>query len=96
VTISTPAPPHEPARVSRLEAGRYSEPTPEKGRRHGALGILLVLGMVLAGSFLGLLTVLLMFFQLATGYGGIWYGVDPFDQPAVESGKIITRRYLGA
>ena len=23
-------------------------------------------------------------------------GVDPFDQPAVESGKIITRRYLGA
>jgi glucose-6-phosphate isomerase len=23
-------------------------------------------------------------------------GVDPFDQPAVESGKLITRRYLSA
>ena len=23
----------------------------------------------------------LMFFQLATGYAGVWYGVDPFDQP---------------
>ena len=22
-----------------------------------------------------------MFFQLATGYAGVWYGVDLFDQP---------------
>ncbi|HSR14886.1 MAG TPA: hypothetical protein VLL51_04000, partial [Gemmatimonadales bacterium] len=33
---------------------------------------------------------LLMFFQLATGYAGVWYGVDPFDQPGVELGKKLT------
>ncbi len=32
----------------------------------------------------------LMFFQLATGYAGAWYGVDPFDQPGVELGKRLT------
>ena len=26
---------------------------------------------------------LLMFFQIATGYAGAWYGVNPFDQPGV-------------
>ncbi|HEY8106986.1 MAG TPA: hypothetical protein VIE46_12835, partial [Gemmatimonadales bacterium] len=29
---------------------------------------------------------LLMFFQLATGYAGAWYGIDPFGQPGVELG----------
>ena len=38
---------------------------------------------------------LLMFFQLATGYGGIWYGVDPFDQPGVELGKRLTFGAMG-
>ncbi len=38
---------------------------------------------------------LLMFFQLATGYGGIWYGVDPFDQPGVELGKRLTFAAMG-
>jgi len=33
---------------------------------------------------------LLMFFQLATGYAGAWYGVNPFDQPGVELGKRLT------
>jgi glucose-6-phosphate isomerase len=33
---------------------------------------------------------LIMFFQLATGYAGVWYGVDPFDQPGVELGKKLT------
>jgi glucose-6-phosphate isomerase len=33
---------------------------------------------------------LVMFFQLATGYAGVWYGVDPFDQPGVELGKVLT------
>jgi glucose-6-phosphate isomerase len=33
---------------------------------------------------------LLMFFQVATGYAGAWYGVDPFDQPGVELGKRLT------
>jgi glucose-6-phosphate isomerase len=39
---------------------------------------------------------LLMHFVLETILAGHLLGVDPFDQPAVESGKIITRRYLGA
>jgi len=38
---------------------------------------------------------LLMFFQLATGYAGAWYGVDPFDQPGVELGKRLTYAALG-
>jgi glucose-6-phosphate isomerase len=32
----------------------------------------------------------IMFFQLATGYAGAWYGIDPFDQPGVELGKRLT------
>ena len=39
---------------------------------------------------------LMMHFMLETILAGHLLGVDPFDQPAVESGKIITRRYLGA
>ncbi|HET8624808.1 MAG TPA: glucose-6-phosphate isomerase [Gemmatimonadales bacterium] len=38
---------------------------------------------------------LIMFFQLATGYAGVWYGVDPFDQPGVELGKKLTYAALG-
>lgn len=37
----------------------------------------------------------LMFFQLATGYAGAWYGVNPFDQPGVELGKRLTYGALG-
>jgi glucose-6-phosphate isomerase len=36
----------------------------------------------------------LMFFQLATGWAGAWYGVDPFDQPGVELGKQLTAEAL--
>lgn len=38
---------------------------------------------------------LFMFFQLATGYAGAWYGVDPFDQPGVELGKKLTFGAMG-
>jgi glucose-6-phosphate isomerase len=38
---------------------------------------------------------LFMFFQLATGYAGVWYGVDPFDQPGVELGKKLTFGAMG-
>jgi glucose-6-phosphate isomerase len=38
---------------------------------------------------------LVMFLQLATGYAGVWYGVDPFDQPGVELGKRLTFAALG-
>lgn len=37
----------------------------------------------------------IMFFQLATGYAGLWYGVDPFDQPGVELGKKLTYAAMG-
>jgi glucose-6-phosphate isomerase len=37
----------------------------------------------------------LMFFQIATGYAGIWYGIDPFDQPGVELGKRLTYAAMG-
>jgi glucose-6-phosphate isomerase len=37
----------------------------------------------------------IMFFQLATGYAGSWYGIDPFDQPGVELGKRLTYAAMG-
>ena len=37
----------------------------------------------------------LMFFQLATGFAGAWYGVNPFDQPGVELGKRLTYAAMG-
>jgi glucose-6-phosphate isomerase len=36
-----------------------------------------------------------MFFQLATGYAGVFYGIDPFDQPGVELGKTLTYAAMG-
>ncbi len=39
---------------------------------------------------------LMMHFILETLIAGRMWGVDPFGQPAVEEGKILTRRYLGA
>jgi len=38
---------------------------------------------------------LIMFFQLATGYAGVWYGVNPFDQPGVELGKQLIYAAMG-
>ena len=38
---------------------------------------------------------LIMFFQLATGFAGAWYGVNPFDQPGVELGKRLTFAAMG-
>ncbi|MGH7524288.1 MAG: glucose-6-phosphate isomerase [Gemmatimonadales bacterium] len=38
---------------------------------------------------------LLMFFELAAGYAGVWYDVNPFDQPGVELGKILTFKAMG-
>jgi glucose-6-phosphate isomerase len=37
----------------------------------------------------------IMFFQIATGYAGVWYGVDPFNQPGVELGKKLTFQAMG-
>jgi glucose-6-phosphate isomerase len=37
----------------------------------------------------------IMFFQLATGYAGAWYRIDPFDQPGVELGKRLTYAAMG-
>ncbi len=38
---------------------------------------------------------LVMFYQVATGYAGVWYNVDPFDQPGVELGKRLTFGAMG-
>jgi glucose-6-phosphate isomerase len=38
---------------------------------------------------------LVMFFQLSVGYAGVWYGVNPFDQPGVELGKRLTFAAMG-
>jgi glucose-6-phosphate isomerase len=38
---------------------------------------------------------LIMFLQLATGFAGVWYGVNPFDQPGVELGKRLTFAAMG-
>jgi glucose-6-phosphate isomerase len=38
---------------------------------------------------------LMMFFQVATGYAGVWYDVNPFDQPGVELGKVLTFKAMG-
>jgi glucose-6-phosphate isomerase len=37
---------------------------------------------------------LLMHFMLETILTGYALGVDPFDQPAVEEGKVLAKRYL--
>ena len=37
----------------------------------------------------------IMFYQIATGYAGAWYGIDPFDQPGVELGKRLTYAAMG-
>ena len=37
---------------------------------------------------------LMMHFMLETILAAHLLGVDPFDQPAVELGKVLTRRYL--
>ncbi len=38
---------------------------------------------------------LIMFYQLAAGFAGVWYGVDPFDQPGVELGKKLIYAAMG-
>jgi glucose-6-phosphate isomerase len=38
---------------------------------------------------------LIMFFQVATGFAGAWYGINPFDQPGVELGKRLTFAAMG-
>ena len=38
---------------------------------------------------------LIMWFQIATGFAGVWYGVNPFDQPGVELGKRLTFAAMG-
>lgn len=37
---------------------------------------------------------LVMFCQLATGYAGVWYDVDPFDRESVERGREMLRQTM--
>ena len=57
----------------------------------GRMSMTLKLPMLNAGT----MGELIMFFQLATGYAGVWYGIDPFDQPGVELGKRLTYAAMG-
>lgn len=59
--------------------------------RAGRMSLTLRLPDLSAASF----GELIMFFQIATGYAGVWYGVDPFDQPGVELGKRLTFAAMG-
>ncbi len=86
------------ARTTRVEASLYYDPSSDKGQRHGAAGMALVLGMALGGCFFGLLTALLTFFELGVGaalvgvvvaflpapvYLAIWLWLDRYDpEPA--------------
>ncbi len=59
--------------------------------RMGRLNMTLTLPVLDAETF----GELLMFFQVACGYAGIWYNIDPFDQPGVELGKRLTYTAMG-
>ncbi|HEU5049276.1 MAG TPA: hypothetical protein VFU00_03065, partial [Gemmatimonadales bacterium] len=59
--------------------------------RMGRMNMTLRIPALTPGSF----GELLMFYQIATGYAGVWYNVDPFDQPGVELGKRLTFAALG-
>jgi glucose-6-phosphate isomerase len=59
--------------------------------RQGRMNLTLSLPAVSAES----VGELIMFFQLATGFAGAWYGVNPFDQPGVELGKRLTFAAMG-
>jgi glucose-6-phosphate isomerase len=39
---------------------------------------------------------LMMHFMLETMFAAELWGIDAFDQPAVEEGKVLTRQYLSA
>jgi glucose-6-phosphate isomerase len=59
--------------------------------RHGRMSCTLRLPDLGAATF----GEAVMFYQIATGYAGVWYGVNPFDQPGVELGKQLTYAALG-
>jgi RsiW-degrading membrane proteinase PrsW (M82 family) len=66
-------------RPSLLDSGLY-DPERDKGRRYGALSLIVVFGMMGIGLFLGLLTALLSFFSL--GFGAAVVGVMVAFAPA--------------
>jgi glucose-6-phosphate isomerase len=59
--------------------------------RMGRMNQMLTLPDLSAGS----VGELLMFLQVACGYAGVWYNVDPFDQPGVELAKRLTFTAMG-
>lgn len=80
-------PGHTLGQVLQAEYRATAQALSESGRMNLTLGL-----ADLAPESVG---ELVMFFQLAVGYAGVWYGVDPFDQPGVELGKRLTFAALG-
>jgi len=72
--------------VVDAEARATAETLAQKGR--------LVRGLTVPSLNERALGALFMHFMLETILVGMLLGVDPFDQPAVESGKVLARKYL--
>jgi glucose-6-phosphate isomerase len=96
--VTIPALPHLPAELAYLPGHTLAEllqaecqATSAALARMGRMSCSLRLPELSAAA----LGEAIMFFQLATGYAGIWYGVDPFDQPGVELGKQLTYAAMG-
>jgi glucose-6-phosphate isomerase len=80
-------PGHTLAELLRAEYQATSAALAQMGRMHCTLRLPDLTAATLGEA--------IMFFQLATGYAGVWYGVDPFDQPGVELGKRLTYAAMG-
>ena len=59
-------------------------------------GILAAEGRAAARDMADRMGALMMHFMLETIVAADLMGVDPFDQPAVEEGKVLARKYLAA
>jgi glucose-6-phosphate isomerase len=79
-------PGHTLGELLRVECAATASALAQMGRMSSTL--------TLSDLSAGTLGEAIMFFQLATGYAGAWYGIDPFDQPGVELGKRLTRAAL--
>ncbi len=79
-----------PARPSAISSRRRAAPPPRRWRRTAAR----CAPSISNASTSATLGELLMHFMLETIIAAHLLGVDPFDQPAVEEGKVLAKKYL--